>query len=118
MEKLDSTWCNVTIPEGSMIANDIVAAIESEDFVKDFPELQQRIKEYWEIPADDLENRIEFLNEDIWERMNEIAPEGCYFGSHPGNGSDYGFWEVEEEFEDAAEHVDYIGQLIKEDNNE
>lgn len=35
------------------------------------------------------------LNEDIWDAMNEIAPAGYYFGSHPGDGCDYGYWRVE-----------------------
>lgn len=32
------------------------------------------------------------LNDDLWDKMNNVAPEGEYFGSHPGDGSDYGFW--------------------------
>lgn len=32
------------------------------------------------------------LNEDIWLAMQDIAPDGFYFGSHPGDGSDFGFW--------------------------
>lgn len=36
------------------------------------------------------------LNEEIWDAMQEIAPEGYYFGAHEGDGSDYGFWLAEE----------------------
>ena len=36
------------------------------------------------------------LNDEIWDAMNEIAPEGYYFGAHEGDGADYGFWLAEE----------------------
>jgi len=29
----------------------------------------------------------------LLQMMLEIAPEGYFFGPHPGDASDYGFWE-------------------------
>ena len=34
----------------------------------------------------------------LFDLLGEHAPEGYYFGAHVGNGSDYGFWPVEEEY--------------------
>lgn len=30
------------------------------------------------------------------DELDAIAPTGCYFGAHTGDGSDYGWWDVEE----------------------
>ena len=35
------------------------------------------------------------INEELFELMNQIAPDGCCFGSHEGDGSDLGFWTIE-----------------------
>ena len=38
----------------------------------------------------------DWLLDDLFNNLNDRAPDGCYFGAHPGDGSDYGFWLVEE----------------------
>jgi len=47
--------------------------------------------------AEDFETAGFILNEQIYDLMDSLAPEGYYFGSHPGDGSDFGYWENEEE---------------------
>ena len=67
-------------------------------------------------PAD----AMEIVNELI-DYLNELAPPYCYFGAHPGDGSDFGFWpdfdamECEDlpRVEDASELPDgYTGEWL------
>lgn len=40
------------------------------------------------------------LNEDIWNLLDSIAPEFCYFGANEGDGACYGFWTSDEDLTD------------------
>lgn len=53
-------------------------------------EKNARSKNYFE------SERASYDLETLFDLLNEYAPEGFYFGSHPGDGSDYGFWLSEE----------------------
>lgn len=45
-----------------------------------------------EIPEDNLETAEEVLR-DLQDALSDhFAPPYCYFGSHPGDGADVGFW--------------------------
>jgi len=37
-----------------------------------------------------------FLNDTLFDILDMYAPEGYYFGAHIGNGSDYGYWQRDE----------------------
>lgn len=43
--------------------------------------------ERWE--SDEM---CQFLNDTLWEVLGSYAPDGYFFSSHPGDGSDYGYW--------------------------
>ena len=45
----------------------------------------------------DREQELSYDLEDLFELLNERAPAGTSFSSHPGDGSDFGFWTHEEE---------------------
>ena len=40
-----------------------------------------------------------YLLDELFDTLEETAPEGCTFGAHEGDGSDFGFWQVEEDEE-------------------
>lgn len=66
------------------------------EFIAKHPNMEKAIENendpYW-----DSEEGSYDLNDDLFNTMNSVAPEGEYFGSHPGDGSDFGFWKNEEE---------------------
>lgn len=43
--------------------------------------------------SDDCQYDLDWLS----DVLDSYAPDGFYFGAHPGDGSDYGFWQYEEE---------------------
>jgi len=37
-----------------------------------------------------------FLNEGLFDALNEVAPAGTFFGSAEGDGASFGFWDAED----------------------
>lgn len=41
------------------------------------------------------EDDVAYLHEELTDILERYAPEGYYFGTHPGDGSDFGYWRDE-----------------------
>lgn len=41
-----------------------------------------------------------FLVEDLIDALNDCAPDGTYFGAHPYDGADFGFWPLDDDEDD------------------
>lgn len=56
----------------------------------------------WEQVCDDDERVycgdpvVDHLLDDLFQALDGAAPEGTYFGATEGDGSDFGFWQIEE----------------------
>jgi hypothetical protein len=46
---------------------------------------------------DEVREQMSNLTEYLFDSLDAIAPPGTYFGTHPGDGSDFGFWAVEDD---------------------
>jgi hypothetical protein len=45
--------------------------------------------------SDFAEQASYLVNEALFDALSDCAPEGCYFGTSEGDGSDFGFWQSE-----------------------
>lgn len=93
-----------TVISGTFRPEDLIPAFAdelrflSEASINNNPELWEEIACLLEA-ADGADYWSESVIELIWEladALNEFAPEGGYFGTHPGDRSDFGFWMLEE----------------------
>jgi hypothetical protein len=69
----------------------------------------------------DSENTSMYLNEDLWNALDNFSPPYAYFGAHPGDGADFGYWLpefIEDDFDglkvsDTSEIPDdYTGEVL------
>ena len=45
----------------------------------------------------DLEDMDYLLHESLFDLLDSLAPEGYYFGATEGDGSDFGFWQFDDD---------------------
>jgi len=96
---------NCSLIHGTLRAFDLIPAFLG--VIENTPEYTQimqtndwNLKVIFDPSADENDERWEsddicfFLNETLFDILNNYAPEGYCFGSHPGDGSDFGFWAI------------------------
>ena len=78
-------------------ASDELSAVREFERLDNYlAEIEQRQKQEGYYESDDAQFDLEWL----FDELNTFAPPYFYFGAHPGDGSDYGFWLSEDAIED------------------
>ena len=101
--RLSSTYENVAISSGTLRTQDLYSVFFSYLSCPTFYTLLDKESRNIVDDNDDLiclsplgEASMQDRLEDAFNILESIAPEGCYFGSHPGDGACFGFWTIEE----------------------
>lgn len=71
--------------------SDIVDGVRNlvpEELIDEFDQCDENEPDYDEAQSD--------IFTEICEHLNEIAPEGAYFGTHESDGACYGFWKTDD----------------------
>lgn len=53
--------------------------------------MERRVKTKGYFDSEEASFDLETLS----DMLNEYAPEGAFFGAHPSDGADYGFWSID-----------------------
>ena len=82
-----------SISTGTLLPEDLGSAFLSELRYLESPDFDRLDREWDRDIGGEFE--CEIVDEMI-DALNEHAPDGFYFGAHPGDGSDFGFWAIED----------------------
>mgnify|MGYP001599187477 CR=1 FL=1 len=101
-KQLGSDWVNASVSGATMQPRDLVLRFEdvlacAGVDVGDNWDRPAIVDAFLENPAHVSDKGLEWVNhyvETLFDALNDVAPEGCYFGASEGEGSDYGFWQL------------------------
>lgn len=83
-----------SISTGTLRTSDLLLALVFE--LKRLQPTNPIIKKVEEMEDHEGMDASFLLYEELYPALEELAPEGMYFGSHPGDGADIGWWKHDE----------------------
>lgn len=84
-----------TIIHGTFRPEDLMPAFAEAlsiyDVKKRYADLIQEAYDFtnWE------DDSVNYLMDELFTALDSYSPDGCYFGPNYGDGSDFGFWEID-----------------------
>jgi len=101
MTQLSKEWTGRSVSYATLREEDLIPAFERVLDVAgveyERPALVDKLLLGQPLADSEWEEVGYYVNETLFDLLDGIAPEGTSFGAHPGNGSDFGFWEAEKE---------------------
>ena len=110
---LGKEWRNVSLSSATMRNEDLIPTFfrflkehdkaEAKSILRDYP-LFEELATWTDGVSDSYKTLAErfygseeadLLCDNLFTELDAIAPAGCLFGAHEGDGSDYGFWEYD-----------------------
>jgi len=104
-ENLSAAYEDYVVSQGTLKAEDLVEAylnFIAELKLQHLPPIitharwEKDLENYKNDPTEEKYEELLHTLEEIQNHLNAIAPEGFYFGSHPGDGTLFAFWPIEE----------------------
>lgn len=87
-----------TFSEGTLKTDDIgFALLDALDSMNPRRAATLRREFIAALDANDLEAAEEIIYESLYPALEDYAPDGCYIGSHMGDGACIGCWQADEE---------------------
>jgi hypothetical protein len=101
MNTLPQSFTNFTLSSGTLRNEDFIAAVSNMWFQVLRKELGQEQAAPFAAQCLDFEKSTDeeeqgYIVHELYDMLEEIAPEGCGFGCHEGDGALIGFWQYEE----------------------
>ena len=101
-----------TVVSGTLQPFDLADAFATElaCFAPDHPLVKEWDSSSYDEDAltDEQLDELQFLVDDLQDALQEFAPPFCYFGAHPGDGCDFGYWFDHDSFDDARRYKEVI----------